>query len=586
MKVFDGLDELVAAAGSQLGPTDWLAVEQDRVNKFADATDDHQWIHVDPEQAANGPFGGTIAHGLLTLSLLPHFMHELYAVNNVAMAINYGFNKVRFITPVRVGAKVRARSEIATVQKLDGAVQATLVTTIEVEGSDKPAAVIESIVRYVWLTLKVAAAQQLYRALAAGDRDALASLLHPEFVGHATEGLPLNMGGEHAGAEAMQKQPVVARSGATTRPRRKPTSFGVSTTAGFSSLVTIEARAASREGDSTPPSSTSSVSRPTAGSRRCDQLTDSAAWTEALGAEAPLETIDYSVVDGVATVCLNRPDVRNAIDMRVGEETLEVARRIADDPTVRAVLICGNGPALSVGGDIDYFLQDATEQFGELFARMTTPFHEAFRVLSRIDAPIVTAAHGAVAGGGLGYVYAADLVVAAEGTKFVTAFAALGLSGDGGGTWHLPRLIGARRAAQAYLRNTPIAADEALEWGLSTRSCHAAELRNRAAALATELGQWPHQRVRQDAGAAAGFMAQRPFGPVAGRDRSRPGDRRTPPMPPTPSRLRSETQATLHRKVEHGTSQRLRRTQGDSRERGGHRGPLRPAVLPGARPHR
>jgi acyl dehydratase len=149
MKVFNGVDELVAAAGSQLGPTDWLPVEQVRVNQFADATDDHQWIHVDPERAADGPFGGTIAHGLLTLSLLPHFMHELYRVDNVAMAINYGFNKVRFITPVRVGAKLRARSEIATVQQLDGAVQVTLVTTIEVEGSQKPAAVIESIVRYV-----------------------------------------------------------------------------------------------------------------------------------------------------------------------------------------------------------------------------------------------------------------------------------------------------------------------------------------------------------------------------------------------------------------------------------------------------
>jgi acyl dehydratase len=149
VKIFDGLDEFVAAAGSQLGPTDWLPVEQERVDQFADATDDHQWIHVDPEQAANGPFGGTIAHGLLTLSLLPHFMHELYTVSNVAMAINYGFNKVRFITPVRVGAKLRARSEIAKVQTLDSAVQATLVTTIEVEGSQKPAAVIESIVRYV-----------------------------------------------------------------------------------------------------------------------------------------------------------------------------------------------------------------------------------------------------------------------------------------------------------------------------------------------------------------------------------------------------------------------------------------------------
>jgi len=149
VRVFDGLDEFVAATGSQLGPTDWLPVEQDRVNKFADATDDHQWIHVDPEQAANGPFGGTIAHGLLTLSLLPHFMHELYTVSNVAMAINYGFNKVRFITPVRVGAKIRARAEIANVQKLEGAVQATLTTTVEIEGSDKPAAVAESIVRFI-----------------------------------------------------------------------------------------------------------------------------------------------------------------------------------------------------------------------------------------------------------------------------------------------------------------------------------------------------------------------------------------------------------------------------------------------------
>ncbi len=149
MRTFDGLDEFVAAEGDQLGPTDWLEIDQDRVNLFADATDDQQWIHVDPDRAADGPFGGTIAHGLLTLSLLPHFMHELYRVDNVGMAINHGFDKVRFITPVRVGAKVRARSEVAKVAKLDDAVQATLVTTIEVEGSAKPAAVIESIVRHV-----------------------------------------------------------------------------------------------------------------------------------------------------------------------------------------------------------------------------------------------------------------------------------------------------------------------------------------------------------------------------------------------------------------------------------------------------
>ena len=89
MKTFSGLDELVAAQGGQLGPTEWLEVTQERVNVFADATDDHQWIHVNPERAASGPFGGTIAHGLLTLSLLPYFMHQLYTVENIAMAINY-----------------------------------------------------------------------------------------------------------------------------------------------------------------------------------------------------------------------------------------------------------------------------------------------------------------------------------------------------------------------------------------------------------------------------------------------------------------------------------------------------------------
>jgi acyl dehydratase len=149
VKKFSGLEEFAAAQGSQLGPTDWLEVTQDRVNLFADATDDHQWIHVDPERAANGPFGGTIAHGLLTLSLLPHFTSQMYTVSNIAMAINYGYNKVRFITPVKVGAKIRARAEITNVDQLQGAVQATLTTTVEIEGSDKPAAVAESIVRFI-----------------------------------------------------------------------------------------------------------------------------------------------------------------------------------------------------------------------------------------------------------------------------------------------------------------------------------------------------------------------------------------------------------------------------------------------------
>jgi len=149
MRVFQGIDDVESAVGEHLGHSDWLEITQERVNVFADATGDHQWIHVDPERAASGPFGGPIAHGLLTLSLLPHFTSQMYTVENIAMAINYGYNKVRFITPVKVGAKIRARAEVAKVDQLDGAVQATLTTTVEIEGSDKPAAVAESIVRFI-----------------------------------------------------------------------------------------------------------------------------------------------------------------------------------------------------------------------------------------------------------------------------------------------------------------------------------------------------------------------------------------------------------------------------------------------------
>jgi acyl dehydratase len=149
VKVFSNLSELVAAEGSQLGPTEWMPITQDRVNMFAEATDDHQWIHVDPARAASGPFGGTIAHGLLTLSLLPHFTHQMYRVDGISLAVNYGYNKVRFITPVKIGANIRARGEITKIDQLDGAAQATVTVTVEIEGSDKPAAVVESIVRFI-----------------------------------------------------------------------------------------------------------------------------------------------------------------------------------------------------------------------------------------------------------------------------------------------------------------------------------------------------------------------------------------------------------------------------------------------------
>jgi acyl dehydratase len=149
MRVFQGIDELAGAAGTDLGTTEWLTIDQERIDQFATATGDHQWIHVDPERAAAGPYGRTIAHGLLTLSLIPALTHQLYTVENVAMAINYGFNKVRFAAPVPVGSRVRASARIAEVVKLEGAVQVVVATTVEVEGNAKPAAIVESVARFL-----------------------------------------------------------------------------------------------------------------------------------------------------------------------------------------------------------------------------------------------------------------------------------------------------------------------------------------------------------------------------------------------------------------------------------------------------
>jgi acyl dehydratase len=147
MKAFDGLDELRTAEGQELGTSDWFTVDQERIDLFAKATEDHQWIHVDRERAADGPFGTTIAHGFLTLSLLPALVSQIYRVDNVSMRINYGLNKVRFPSPVPEGSRVRANARIKEVSEVDGGLHVVTEVTIEVEGSDKPACVAESVGR-------------------------------------------------------------------------------------------------------------------------------------------------------------------------------------------------------------------------------------------------------------------------------------------------------------------------------------------------------------------------------------------------------------------------------------------------------
>lgn len=337
---------------------------------------------------------------------------------------------------------------------------------------------------------RIRTAERLYDALAGGDRETIDVLLAPDFVGHAAAGMPLNMGGTHVGVEAMCTE-LWWRIGKHFTARAVPAEYQEFTDGRLTVIGSYRGRART-SGAELDAAFVHILEFDSEGRiAALHQLTDTAAWHAALEGSGPPATIDYRVEDGVATICLNRPEQRNAIDLQMGRDTLEVARRVAADRTVRAVLICGNGPALTVGGDISYFLDGRAEQFGDLFRAMTAPFHEGFEILSRIDAPIVTAAHGAVAGGGLGYVYAADIVVAADDARFVTAFAGIGLSGDGGGTYHLPRLIGPRRAAAAYLRNTPISAAEALEWGLVNEVVPTAEVRDRASAIARELAHGP-----------------------------------------------------------------------------------------------
>ncbi|MCD2194601.1 MaoC family dehydratase [Actinomycetospora endophytica] len=149
MRTFTGADDLLASVGEQLGPTDWIEIDQARIDQFADATRDHQWIHTDPERAAQGPFGTTIAHGFLTLTMLPELLNSLYTVEGVKMAVNYGLNKVRMPAPVPVGSKVRGVATVSEVTPLDGnAVQVVFSTVIELDGSSKPACVVESIGRF------------------------------------------------------------------------------------------------------------------------------------------------------------------------------------------------------------------------------------------------------------------------------------------------------------------------------------------------------------------------------------------------------------------------------------------------------
>ncbi len=146
--VFESPRDLAKAVGQQLGHSDWLEITQERIDRFAEATGDHQWIHVDPERARQGPFGATIAHGYLTQSLVNLFLPQIVEVRGISMGVNYGADRLRFPAPVPVGSRIRGSAELLEVEEIKGTVQAKIRVTVEIEGSDRPACVIDTISRY------------------------------------------------------------------------------------------------------------------------------------------------------------------------------------------------------------------------------------------------------------------------------------------------------------------------------------------------------------------------------------------------------------------------------------------------------
>jgi acyl dehydratase len=150
MRKFASAEEVVAAKGEALGSSAWRTITQEQINLFADATDDHQWIHIDPVKAAAGPFGAPIAHGFLSLSLLAAFSPEIIAIEGVRMSVNYGLDRVRFLTPVRVDSKVRSTAELLDAVATDAGVRITVRHTVEIEGEPKPALVADALALLFW----------------------------------------------------------------------------------------------------------------------------------------------------------------------------------------------------------------------------------------------------------------------------------------------------------------------------------------------------------------------------------------------------------------------------------------------------
>lgn len=329
-------------------------------------------------------------------------------------------------------------------------------------------------------------ARALYAALAAGDRTQLDALLHPEFTGRTAEGMPFGIGGDHNSPTAMRRNGwgAIARH---FEARAEPEAF--LDLADGRLLVTGRYRGRGKQGGAALDAAFAHLIAIDEGRiKSLEQFTDTARWHDAGGR---LRTVLLDFRDGVATLRLNRPDKGNAIDTDMAADLAEAATQIAERSDVRAVLIAGNGPNFTVGGDLGLFAGTAREQLPNRLRRMIDSYHLAIERLSSIDAPVVAAVRGGAGGGGLGLLYAADIVVAADDARFALGYGALGLTADGGNTWFLPRMVGLRRSQELFLLNRRLTAQEALAFGLVSRVAPDDTVESEAAALAATLAAGP-----------------------------------------------------------------------------------------------
>ncbi|UPK29191.1 enoyl-CoA hydratase-related protein [Bradyrhizobium sp. 195] len=329
-------------------------------------------------------------------------------------------------------------------------------------------------------------ARALYAALAAGNREQLETLLHPDFVGEIAEGMPFGIGGRHEGSSAMRRNGwgAIARHFAA---RAEPERFLEVGEACL--LVTGRYRGEGRHGGASLDASFAHLIS-FEGDRitRLEQYTDTARWHDAA---SPFKTVLLNIADGVATLRLNRPDQGNAINEEMAADLEEASTRIAETSGLRAVLISGNGPNFTMGGDVNLFAGTPSAELPGKLRRMIDGYHRAIDRLTSIDAPVVAAVRGAAAGGGLGLLYIADIVVASTDARFALGYGALGLTSDGGNTWFLPRMVGMRRAQELFLLNRRLSAQEALEFGLVSRLVPDDSVEGDAIAVARELAAGP-----------------------------------------------------------------------------------------------